>query len=164
MNAICPVDGTPLQPAASNGKIAYCKRCQGCWVDGKALSSMVSGSHADAAERKRLFDERVALCKPADRTCPEHPDTMSRFVYRAIDLDICPRCKGVWFDSGELKRLIAPTAGRAAAAGAAVAALAGTALAGEDSEASKDNSSSGDSVVEGVVDVAVAVISVLDLF
>ena len=164
MNAICPADGTPLQPASSNRKIAYCKQCLGCWVDGKALHGMIAGSHADAAERKRLFDTRVALCKPAERICPEHRDTMSRFVYRAIDLDICPRCKGVWFDSGELKRLTAPTRGRATAvaAGAAAAALGGAALAGHGSAANRDNSESGDSAVEGVLDVAAAAISVLD--
>ena len=165
MSAVCPIDGAPLHAAAGNSKIAHCKKCRGCWVNGHALRGMVGGSHADAAERMQLFEARVALGKPAERTCPEHPDRMSRFAYRAIDLDICPRCKGVWFDAGELKRLIAPTRGLAAplAAGAVGVAVAGAALASE-SSAEKTDGSGGDSVLEGVLDVVAVAVGILDLF
>lgn len=166
MTAICPIDGLALESVSSNGKIAYCRRCQGCWVNGNAMRDLLAGNHADGAARERLFDERVAQCKPADRLCPEHRNTMSRFYDRAIELDICPNCKGVWFDSGELKRLMAPTAGHAGAvaAGAATAAVAATALAGEDStRANEQPSGDGDSVVEGALDMAVSAIGILDI-
>ena len=167
MSGVCPVDGLPLYAASGNSKIAYCKKCQGCWVNGEALRGMVAGSHADAAERTRLFEARVALSKAGERTCPDHPQAMSRFVYRAIDLDVCPRCKGVWFDAGELKRLMAPTRGRAAAvaAGAAGVATAGMAVAAEKKPAKEEESGVGDVVVDGVLDIAaVAISGIFDLF
>jgi Zn-finger nucleic acid-binding protein len=161
MSGVCPIDGAPLHAATGNSKIAYCKKCQGCWVAGHALRGMVSGSHADAAERMRLFEARVALGKPADRACPEHPEKMSRFVYRAIDLDICPRCKGVWFDAGELKRLIAPTQGLARpAAAAAAGGAAGLALAGGKSTEKNES----DSVLGDIAEVLVDAAMFIDLF
>lgn len=61
---------------------------------------------------------------------------MSRFFYRAIEVDVCPSCQGMWFDAGELAQMIAPPAkpiistGRIAAAGAGAAIVAANSAAG----------------------------------
>jgi len=49
--------------------------------------------------------------------CPHCPDTALQMTDRqGIEIDYCPRCRGVWLDRGELDKLIersvsqAPTA------------------------------------------------------
>lgn len=56
--------------------------------------------------------------------CPLCTDETLRPNYRAgIEIDICPRCRGVWLDRGELDRLVAeePTGSPATPAPAAPA-------------------------------------------
>lgn len=38
--------------------------------------------------------------------CPACRETMFVVEYRDIELDLCPGCRGVWFDAGELRLLI----------------------------------------------------------
>jgi Zn-finger nucleic acid-binding protein len=40
--------------------------------------------------------------------CPLCQDTaLDPSFHRGIEIDICPRCKGMWLDRGELDRLVA---------------------------------------------------------
>ena len=38
--------------------------------------------------------------------CPACNNDMIVVEYRRIELDFCPRCRGVWFDSGELDLML----------------------------------------------------------
>jgi Zn-finger nucleic acid-binding protein len=47
--------------------------------------------------------------------CPLCLDTVLDISFHGgIELDICPRCRGVWLDRGELERLADGTSGRSA--------------------------------------------------
>lgn len=49
--------------------------------------------------------------------CPLCIDTVLDVTYHAgIELDICPQCRGVWLDRGELNRIVDDLAPRAAGA------------------------------------------------
>ncbi len=55
--------------------------------------------------------------------CPTCPDTALVMADRqGVEIDYCPKCRGVWLDRGELDKLIdraataAPASGRSAAA------------------------------------------------
>jgi Zn-finger nucleic acid-binding protein len=39
------------------------------------------------------------------RTCPNCSEELLTFAFQAVELDTCPKCAGIWFDAGELKRL-----------------------------------------------------------
>lgn len=39
--------------------------------------------------------------------CPNDNDHMLKVTREGIDIDICPTCKGVWLDRGELDKLLA---------------------------------------------------------
>jgi Zn-finger nucleic acid-binding protein len=39
--------------------------------------------------------------------CPNCNVSMQAVQRRSIELDICPQCRGVWLDRGELEKLIA---------------------------------------------------------
>jgi len=40
------------------------------------------------------------------RVCPNCSHTMLPEVFHGLILDVCPNCAGIWFDSGELRKLL----------------------------------------------------------
>ncbi|NDY90338.1 TFIIB-type zinc ribbon-containing protein [Ideonella livida] len=57
--------------------------------------------------------------------CPVCPDTTLLMSERqGVEIDYCPRCRGVWLDRGELDKLIALSQQQAMAATAATPAAA----------------------------------------
>ncbi len=57
--------------------------------------------------------------------CPLCLDTVLDITFHAgIELDICPRCRGVWLDRGELERLGRDTGARRPGGEAADSSLA----------------------------------------
>jgi hypothetical protein len=57
--------------------------------------------------------------------CPTCPDTMLVMADRSgVEIDYCPKCRGVWLDRGELDKIIERNAATEAPAPAAVAAPA----------------------------------------
>ncbi len=51
--------------------------------------------------------------------CPNDNGSMQSVTRSGVEFDICPQCRGVWLDRGELEKLLAaadgdPTADRAA--------------------------------------------------
>lgn len=55
--------------------------------------------------------------------CPTCPDTMLVMADRSgVEIDYCPKCRGVWLDRGELDKIIERAAGAAAPAAAAAPA------------------------------------------
>jgi Zn-finger nucleic acid-binding protein len=45
--------------------------------------------------------------------CPVCSEKMKEVQRQGVDIDICPGCKGVWLDRGELEKIIAIDAGNA---------------------------------------------------
>lgn len=41
-------------------------------------------------------------------TCPNCNVGMNQVQRTGIEIDICPQCRGVWLDRGELEKLLAP--------------------------------------------------------
>lgn len=57
--------------------------------------------------------------------CPTCPDTMLVMADRSgVEIDYCPKCRGVWLDRGELDKIIERAAGAVAPAPAAAPAAA----------------------------------------
>lgn len=52
--------------------------------------------------------------------CPNCNESMSAVIRQEIEIDMCPTCRGVWLDRGELEKLL-DLAGREAAEQAAIA-------------------------------------------
>lgn len=47
--------------------------------------------------------------------CPNCNTSMSAVSRQAVEFDMCPSCRGVWLDRGELEKLIAAGRGEAPA-------------------------------------------------
>jgi len=92
-------------------ELDYCTQCQGVWFDSgelellleslslespnQFLGNILNSKEAESSERKR----KCPICgrKMKKTTIGEHP---------GILIDACRRGEGLWFDGGELGRLI----------------------------------------------------------
>lgn len=106
------------QGPAGRVEIDHCTRCHGVWFDSGELATLTAIGNREA------FDLQSPLLA-GDREsepCPRHPDT--RMLQRQLlpsrlrgmgaveadqsplHVDQCPQCSGLWFDGGELDRLM----------------------------------------------------------
>lgn len=51
--------------------------------------------------------------------CPIDQTTLAMTERQGVEIDYCPKCRGVWLDRGELDKLIAAGSGEAESAGRA---------------------------------------------
>lgn len=86
-----------------------CPDCEGCWLDGGELDALVAGPGKSAGEL--LATARAELDREHGATttgsmCPRcQKDKLGRMVLHGVTLDRCPKCKGLWFDAGELDKV-----------------------------------------------------------
>lgn len=86
-----------------------CPDCEGIWLDGGELDELVGGSGKQ--EGILLLEARKELTKERRRSavkslCPRcQAAPLSRHVMHGITLDRCGKCKGLWFDHGELQKV-----------------------------------------------------------
>ena len=79
-----------------------CENCSGHWVDSEPIESYLAKQYQAKAEAFRS----VWLSNPQSGSalkCPRDQNQFGIINYSAIDLDICPCCKGLWFDALELE-------------------------------------------------------------
>lgn len=87
-------------------EIDSCSQCRGLWFDGNELSALFPST----ALVRRVINEpgvpapEVELC--GTRLCPRCEKQMRSAKAGDVTLDICPQCKGIWFDQGEVQRIV----------------------------------------------------------
>jgi Zn-finger nucleic acid-binding protein len=99
---VCPVDATPLGPAAEDGTLP-CPRCEGRFVPRAVLEAVL----AAAAARSQGAAPPSAWPTVAYRKCPVCAGPMVRGTWRRVSgvmVDDCPH-HGLWLDAGELDRI-----------------------------------------------------------
>jgi Zn-finger nucleic acid-binding protein len=104
MNPACPRDRSPTERVANEGHAAYrCTQCGGLWLPGMDVHALLRERHVEPEDfRKRLVEGRVG---DAALACPAgHAMTLTE--YRTLEIDWCTHCDGIWFDAGELRRLL----------------------------------------------------------
>ena len=64
--------------------------------------------------------------------CPVCGDKLKAIEKYGVEVDVCPGCKGVWLDRGEIEKILAADSGDQAPAGRSETAIAAmtTAIAG----------------------------------
>lgn len=60
----------------------------------------------EKAKEKKKMEETDALKKAHYMHCPKCGQMLREFVLENISLDKCEGCEGIWFDNGELDRLM----------------------------------------------------------
>lgn len=56
--------------------------------------------------KAKTVTEREALQKLHYMHCPKDGSTLMTETYHGIQIERCPECKGVWFDTGEAESLL----------------------------------------------------------
>ncbi len=99
-------------------KVDVCFVCEGIWFDNGELEKVIKADAKDfdfldidreeldgkeAAELKEEFDNKESICpRCADGT------KLIRKKHKGIheiNVDVCPKCNGIWLDGGEIKEL-----------------------------------------------------------
>jgi Zn-finger nucleic acid-binding protein len=104
----CPKCRSELERAtAAATEVDRCAACGGVWCDDQELQALLDApTEALAALRGRRradFDQQAAAC-------PRDGARLTRMFSsrtRAVTVDACPDCRGIWLDGGELERLVA---------------------------------------------------------
>jgi len=76
--------------------IDVCPTCSGTWFDSGEI-----GRISKDKEVERLLVEYAG--GPSTIKCPRDGAPMLRRPVDSVTLDVCPRCRGVWADAGELE-------------------------------------------------------------
>lgn len=113
----CPIDGGALAPQTyeANIEVDQCGSCGGMWLDPKELERIQDTQDRDYSEEIKQLPDLVgqayamalAKSKPAV-SCPKCDQTMERREHGScsqVMIDVCPHCRGIWLDKGEIDAL-----------------------------------------------------------
>ena len=126
----CPVclgvqmEKVSLGAAESRLVLDHCARCGGVWFEKGEALALTRHSPADlwkhipprasiprppchgcGAPLDRDAEQCGVCARNNDIACPACDHTMQRRAHAGLVLDVCSRCKGVWFDHAELKSI-----------------------------------------------------------
>ncbi len=103
---LCPACAIPLVTAELDGvELDYCSTDGGVWLDEGEIEALLKSTVAVL---------KGAAGRPGKRRCPRCRDRLHVLRPAAgLELDLCPRGDGVWFDAGEVAGLADALAGSA---------------------------------------------------
>jgi Zn-finger nucleic acid-binding protein len=90
-------------------EIDRCASCGGTWLDAGEIEQIIRLSNAEPGPLTEILDETPAG-SVTGRKCPRCGRPLHRVELGgedALEIDVCARGHGYWFDAGELRQLIA---------------------------------------------------------
>lgn len=156
----CPLDDTALTPRPLGPRrIHECEKCHGVFIPDDLFPEIRAFSALKFHEHGRNFDGPDGSPPSARVSCVNDGGPMAAFVFKGVEIDVCPRCSGVWLDAGELEKIAAqvrpPRKDKASTSESRLEVL-------EDAQDLADTASSIDSgIVDGVVDFVTDVVGSL---
>ncbi len=113
----CPVDGNDLvqQTYEAGIEVDKCPACGGIWLDEQELQRIEDSTENDYQDEigklpdlaGQAYAMAFARSKPPVN-CPRCDREMERREHGScsqVMIDICPSCRGVWLDQGEIELL-----------------------------------------------------------
>ena len=113
----CPNDKSELIGCLYEGdiEIGRCPKCQGVWLDVGELEKIQETVEKDYAEELRKISDYVGRAyemagakQAAELDCKGCGRVLDRREYgycSQVMIDVCPSCRGIWLDKGELEML-----------------------------------------------------------
>jgi len=101
----CPRCKVELNVDSVQNHVGYsCGHCHGLWLSGKFLDSLTELRGFD----KAFFFEKLEETKQDHRpmVCPGCSESLTVSLVDTIEIDWCDACVGIWFDRGELDKLV----------------------------------------------------------
>ena len=103
----CPKCDQPLSATTVQGaEVDQCPACRGIWFDEHELQTILALKSADLRPLSRGHDQTELDRKTGH--CPRDANRLTRVCSardRAVVIDVCPVCHGIWLDGGELRKL-----------------------------------------------------------
>ncbi len=97
--AACPRCGERLQPDGEGGaRVERCVGCGGTWLDSGDLTRVLGVARKVRAKDGGSSELACVRCPGQSMVELPYPGT-------PVPIDLCPDCRGVWLDSGELAAL-----------------------------------------------------------
>jgi len=108
---LCPKDNTEMtQPELEGVLIDECPVCGGIWFDQGELVAVKDSLEPDLnwVEVELWKDEERFNLALSERECPKDSTRLVCLKYgdSAIEIEYCLRCRGIWLDHGEFKKVI----------------------------------------------------------
>ncbi|HEX5064522.1 MAG TPA: zf-TFIIB domain-containing protein [Myxococcota bacterium] len=102
LQLLCPKCALHMHVWESNGlTLDHCHNCKGLWFDAGELSRHLARSGADLDETELELAEATSL------PCPRCPGMrLAHARESGVTLDVCPRCRGIFLDVGEVHELL----------------------------------------------------------
>jgi len=95
----CPRHNTALaETHVGKLRVWHCATCSGMWLPAGAFHANVG--HVSVIGRGR----------PAGLLCPRDAQPLTAVIHRGVEVDVCGTCGGIWFDNGELQKILAQSA------------------------------------------------------
>jgi Zn-finger nucleic acid-binding protein len=92
----CPRHSTAMaETDVGKLRVWHCATCSGMWLPAGAFHAHVG--HVSVIGRGR----------PAGLLCPRDSQPLTAVIHRGIEVDVCGTCGGIWFDNGELQKILA---------------------------------------------------------
>ena len=113
----CPSDGATLakETYESATEVDRCPDCSGIWLDHRELETIQETLSNDYTEElanlPNLVGRSYAMALDRSRpllSCPSCSNEMERREHgfaSQVMIDVCPSCRGVWLDRGEIQTL-----------------------------------------------------------
>lgn len=106
---MCPVCKIPMLAVELDGiEVDHCLHCLGTWLDRGEIEMIAVRAGAPTSDYElRLNPAKSPKCN--DRRCPRcHLVLHQVMIDRAIglEIDVCPKGHGEWFDQGEILKLV----------------------------------------------------------
>ena len=92
-----PMDIRTMEVECCEVEFDLCFICDGVYLDGGELLRITDNKPLDCWLHSDVADK-----PPGELKCPRCSEKMVTDRVGDVELDLCPKCKGVWFDGGEL--------------------------------------------------------------
>ena len=106
----CPNCHSTLKERDQSGVQTFnCPNCSGVWISGKALEILfrMEGKSTSMLTLKSLAGRSSEV---SHRICPTcETSSLSASIVGDVEIDICAKCAGTYFDKSELEKVIPKT-------------------------------------------------------
>ena len=102
----CPVCGVPLIVVERNNiEVEYCLKCSGFWLNSGELELINETLNLGAQFVSPFKCPQVKTSEQVYK-CPQCQKNMKKVKMKNVILDVCEDEDGIWFDSGELAKIL----------------------------------------------------------
>lgn len=100
----CPNCNSELQTEKRQGTdISQCGSCSGILLSEVNSLKIIPEVEQYAVLQEKSTDEVVLA--DSERDCPACDIKYKMLNYKDVELDFCPKCRGIWFDKNELESI-----------------------------------------------------------